>query len=136
MKGVMARRSNYPMEASFGPPTVQVKMKIISLVPFAVLMTPERRGALPPLSAAKIKMWTNLRSLVLTTDVSDGGVDWTPELPLDVSCYGYPGGLQMEDGSLLISYCESGKAPNRVYIIRFQVNPTRDGIKLLNIGNS
>ncbi len=66
----------------------------------------------------------------------DGGVNWTPELPLDVSCYGYPGGLQMEDGSLLISYCESGKAPNRVYVIRFQVNPTRDGIELLDIGNS
>ena len=67
----------------------------------------------------------------------DGGVDyWTPELPLDVSCYGYPGGLQMEDGSLLISYCESGKAPNRVYVIRFKVNSTRDGIELLGIGNS
>ena len=26
-----------------------------------------------------------------------GGVDWTPALPLDISCYGYPGGLQMED---------------------------------------
>ena len=66
----------------------------------------------------------------------DGGVDWTPALPLDVSCYGYPGGLQMADGSLLISYCESGKAPNRVYVIRFQVNATRDGIELLDIGNS
>ena len=66
----------------------------------------------------------------------DGGMSWTPELPLDVSCYGYPGGLQMEDGSLLISYCESGKAPNRVYVIRFRVNSTRDGIELLDIGNS
>ena len=66
----------------------------------------------------------------------DGGVDWTPALPLDVSCYGYPGGLQMEDGSLLISYCESGIAPNRVYVIRFQVNSARDGIELLDIGQS
>lgn len=66
----------------------------------------------------------------------DGGMSWTPELPLDVSCYGYPGGLQMEDGSLLISYCESSKAPNRVYVIHFQVNSTRDGIELLGIGNS
>ena len=66
----------------------------------------------------------------------DGGVRWTPELSLDTSCYGYPGGLQMADGSLLISYCESGKAPNRVYVIRFRVNPTRDGIELLRVRES
>lgn len=60
----------------------------------------------------------------------DRGVNWTQEIPLDPSCYGYPGGLRMADESL-ISYCESGKAPNRVYVIRFQVNAARDGIELL-----
>ena len=62
------------------------------------------------------------------------GLNWTPEIPLDASCYGYPGGLQLEDGSLLISYCQSGKAPNRVYVIRFRVNDARDGIALLHVG--
>ena len=62
------------------------------------------------------------------------GVSWTSEIPLDTSCYGYPGGMQLEDGSLLISYCQSGKAPNRVYIIRFRVNDARDGIALLYVG--
>jgi hypothetical protein len=64
----------------------------------------------------------------------DGGINWTPEIPLDPSCYGYPGGCILEDESLLISYCESGKAPNRVYVIRFRVNPARDGIEFLPIG--
>lgn len=62
------------------------------------------------------------------------GLSWTSKIPLDTSCYGYPGGMQLEDGSLLISYCQSGKAPNRVYIIRFRVNDARDGIALLYVG--
>jgi len=61
----------------------------------------------------------------------DEGVNWTQGIPLDTSCYGYPGGCLMADESLLISYCESGRAPNRVYVIRFQVNTARDGIELL-----
>ena len=62
------------------------------------------------------------------------GLSWTPKIPLDTSCYGYPGGMQLEDGSLLISYCQSGKAPNRVYVIRFRVNDVREGIELLYVG--
>jgi len=61
----------------------------------------------------------------------DRGMNWTGDIPLDAACYGYPGGFMMADESLLISYCESGKAPNRVYIIRFRINAGRDGIELL-----
>ena len=66
----------------------------------------------------------------------DDGNTWTKELPLDTSCYGYPGGFKMEDESIMISYCQSGKAPNRVYVIRFKVNAERDGIEILPIGES
>ncbi|MCZ6676529.1 MAG: sialidase family protein [Candidatus Poribacteria bacterium] len=66
----------------------------------------------------------------------DRGVNWTEEIPLDVSSYGYPGGLLLADESLLISYCESGRAPNRVYVIRFRVTPTCDGIQLLHVHTS
>jgi len=62
---------------------------------------------------------------------TDNGKIWTEELPLDTSCYGYPAGFKMEDGSIMISYCQSGKAPNRVYVIRFRVNDGRDGIEIL-----
>ena len=65
---------------------------------------------------------------------SDNGLSWTKDLPLDTSVYGYPGGLILEDESILVSYCESGRAPNRVYIIRFRVNRSRSGIELLPIG--
>jgi hypothetical protein len=61
----------------------------------------------------------------------DGGLNWTEPIPLDASCYGYPGGCLMGDESLMISYCESETAPNRVYVIRSRVNATRDGIELL-----
>ena len=48
----------------------------------------------------------------------DSGLNWTPEIPVDTSCYGYPGGFLMDDESLMISYCESGRAPNRVSVRR------------------
>ena len=63
----------------------------------------------------------------------DGGTSWTRPLPLDPTSYGYPGGLRLEDGSFLISYCSSGRAPNRIYVVRFRVNSERDGIELLRI---
>ena len=57
-------------------------------------------------------------------------LNWT-SIPLDSSCYGYPGGRLMEDGSLLIPYCESGKAPNRVYLIRLRIN--QNSVEILEI---
>jgi photosystem II stability/assembly factor-like uncharacterized protein len=64
----------------------------------------------------------------------DGGRSWTRDIPLDTSCYGYPGGLLLDDESILVSYCQSGRAPNRVYVIRFRLNKARSGIELLPIG--
>ncbi len=64
----------------------------------------------------------------------DNGKTWTKDIPLDTSCYGYPGGMLLDDESVLVSYCQSGVAPNRVYVIRFKVNKNRDGIELLPIG--
>jgi len=63
----------------------------------------------------------------------DNGRTWTKDIPLDSSCYGYPGGFLMDDESIMISYCQDGKAPNRVYIIRFRINQARDDIELLPI---
>jgi len=63
-----------------------------------------------------------------------GGRDWTGPLPLDLSSYGYPGGLKLADESLLVSYCSSGRAPNKIYCVRFRVNEKRDGIELLPLG--
>ena len=61
----------------------------------------------------------------------NGRESWTGPLPLDPSSYGYPGGLQLEDDSILVSYCSAGRAPNRVYVVRFRVNEARDGLELL-----
>ena len=63
----------------------------------------------------------------------DSGMTWSQGIALDTSCYGYPGGCMMKDESIMISYCESGKAPNRVYVMRIRVNAARDGIELLPI---
>jgi len=64
----------------------------------------------------------------------DNGQSWSDNIPLDTSCYGYPGGLMLEDESILVSYCQSGRAPNRVYVIRIRVNKARTDIELLPIG--
>jgi hypothetical protein len=37
----------------------------------------------------------------------------------------------MEDESILMPYCASGRAPNRVYVVRFRANATRTGIDFL-----
>jgi len=63
----------------------------------------------------------------------DGGRDWTGPLPLDSSSYGYPGGLKLDDESILVSYCSSGRAPNTLYAVRFRVNSQRNGIVRLPI---
>jgi hypothetical protein len=63
----------------------------------------------------------------------DRGRSWSHPIPLDASSYGYPGGMRLKDDSLLVSYTSSSRAPNRIYVVRFQVNPNRDGITLLPI---
>ena len=77
-----------------------------------------------------VATWGNLRVWLSRDD----GRTWSHDLPLDPSCYGYPGVLLLDDESILVSYCESGKAPNRVYVIRFRVNAARTGTELLRIG--
>ncbi len=63
----------------------------------------------------------------------DSGMTWSEGIPLDTSCYGYPGGFMMKDESIMVSYCESAQAPNRVYVIRIRVNAVRDDIEFLPI---
>ena len=77
-----------------------------------------------------IATWGNLRAWISR----DGGVTWTKDLPLDLSSYGYPGSFILDkDDSILFPYCSSGRAPNRVYLVRIRVNRARDGIELLPV---
>ena len=65
---------------------------------------------------------------------TDNGLTWSRDgegLVVDNTTYGYPGFFVMEDQSILISYCESASAPNRVYVVRIKVNEARDGIDFL-----
>ena len=62
---------------------------------------------------------------------TDHGRTWTDSIALDSSAYGYPGGLRLGDDSLLVSYVERGNASSRIFLVRFRVNDTRDGIELL-----
>ena len=64
---------------------------------------------------------------------TDHGRTWSESIPLDKSCYGYPGGTKLDDDSVLVSYVRSGNAPSRIYVVRFRVNDTRDGIELMAI---
>ena len=64
----------------------------------------------------------------------DNGETWSRAgFALDISAYGYPGAFVMKDQSIMVSYCESSKAPNRVYVMRIRVNRTRNGIEFLPI---
>ena len=65
---------------------------------------------------------------------SDHGQTWTEPIPLDTSHYGYPGGTKLADDSIITSYVQSGRAPNRIYVVRFRPNAARDGIELLPLG--
>ncbi|MAV37981.1 MAG: hypothetical protein CMJ59_21290 [Planctomycetaceae bacterium] len=77
-----------------------------------------------------IATWSNLRVWISR----DGGSTWTKDIPLDTSSYGYPGSYLLEsDESILLPYCASGRAPNRVYLVRLRVNQDRDGIDLLPV---
>ena len=75
--------------------------------------------------------WRNLQVFI----GKNGGTAWVGPLDLDSSSYGYPGGILLENDSMLISYCSSGKAPNSIHLIRFQVNEDRSGIELLPVSN-
>ena len=63
----------------------------------------------------------------------NSGRDWTGPLTLDPKSYGNPGGTKLPDELLLISYCSSGRAPNRIYCVCFRVNEKRNGIDLLSL---
>jgi len=77
-----------------------------------------------------IATWNNLRVWIST----DGGKSWTDHIPLDTSSYGYPGSFIVnEDESILLPYCASGRAPNRIYLVRFRVKADRTGIELLPV---
>ena len=65
----------------------------------------------------------------------DNGGTWTEPIDLDPSSYGYPGGILLEDESIIASYAERGQAPSRIYTVRFRVNTQRNGIDLLKIGD-
>lgn len=59
---------------------------------------------------------------------------WSEDIPLDTSWYGYPDGLVLDGRTFLISYCQSGRAPSRVYMVWFRLNDLRTGIELLPVG--
>ncbi len=78
-----------------------------------------------------VATWNNLRVWIST----DHGQTWSKDIPLDTSCYGYPGSWILQgDESILLPYCASGRAPNHVYLVRFRVNSSRTGIELLTVG--
>ena len=61
------------------------------------------------------------------------GTNWVGPFDLDPNCYGYPGGMMLDDESMLVSYCSSGRAPNRIHLLRFRVNEQRTGVELLPV---
>jgi len=65
---------------------------------------------------------------------TDNAKNWTAPIPLDKSCYGYPGGVLLDDDTLLVSYCSAGRAPNRIYVARLQVNADKDSLSIAPIG--
>jgi hypothetical protein len=75
-----------------------------------------------------IATWNNLRAWIS----KDNGQTWSKDIPLDTSCYGYPGSFLMaDDESILLPYCASGRAPNRVYVVRLRINAARNGLEFL-----
>ena len=74
-----------------------------------------------------VATWRNLRVWISR----DGAKTWSNDIPLDTGSYGYPGSFFVDDDeSIVLPYCASGRAPNRVYLVRFRVNDKRDGIRL------
>jgi len=75
--------------------------------------------------------WRNLQVFI----GKNAGTSWVGPLDLDASSYGYPGGYLLEDETMLVSYCSSGKAPNRIHLVRFRVDRDRSGIELLPVAD-
>ena len=66
----------------------------------------------------------------------DNGLTWTggKGIPLDTSSYGYPGSFILNnDDSILLPWCASGRAPNRVYVGQFGIHPNRKAVHALSI---
>ena len=103
------------------------------IVESGVLKAP-RLIVLPDQTLVCIATYQGSLHLFLSRGEVEQALNWTP-ISLDSSCYGYPGGRLMEDGSLLIPYCESGRAPNRVYLIRLRIHihDDRDSAEFLAI---
>jgi len=75
-----------------------------------------------------VATWRNLGVWIS----KDHGRTWTGNIPLDPSSYGYPGSyILAPDQTILLPYCASGRAPNRVYLVRFRINAARNAIQLL-----
>ncbi|MAT75821.1 hypothetical protein CMK14_11825 [Candidatus Poribacteria bacterium] len=104
------------------------------IVESGVLKAP-RLVVLPDQTLACIATYQGHLHLFLSRADSELASNWTHPMPVDASCYGYPGGRLMEDGSLLIPYCESGRAPNRVYLVRLRINTSRDGFEFVPISS-
>ena len=101
------------------------------IVESGVLKAP-RLIVLPDQTLVCIATYQGSLHLFLSRGEVEQALNWTP-ISLDSSCYGYPGGRLMEDGSLLVPYCESGRAPNRVYLIRLRIHEDRDSTEFLAI---
>ena len=101
------------------------------IVESGVLKAP-RLIILPDQTLVCIATYQGSLHLFLSRGEVEQALNWTP-ISLDSSCYGYPGGRLMEDGSLLVPYCESGRAPNRVYLIRLRIHEDRDSTEFLAI---
>ncbi|GIT30227.1 MAG: hypothetical protein Ct9H300mP1_22730 [Planctomycetaceae bacterium] len=71
---------------------------------------------------------TFVRGSAVTTATRGPTRDRTGHFP-----YGYPGAFVMKDQSIMVSYCESSKAPNRVYVMGFRVNRPARGPGFLPI---
>ena len=102
------------------------------MVESGILKAP-RLMVLPDQTLVCIATYQGRLHLLWSRTDSEPASNWTPPMPVDSSCYGYPGGRLMEDGSLLIPYCESGRAPNRVYLVRLRINANCDGFEFLPI---
>ncbi len=66
---------------------------------------------------------------------TDGGGTWSDPLKIDPGVYGYGRLTLLENESILLSYVERHGAPQRCLMLRFKVNPARDGVELLRIAD-
>lgn len=64
---------------------------------------------------------------------TDNGKTWSADFHLDPTSYGYPAALLNEDESIIIAYCESGRAPSRIYVMKIRVNDKRDSIDIVSM---